>query len=271
MMINNKIQVDKTVVQQDALLEVTNKTYRGTENKYENKEYEMKTINCMNEQSVNKTIEFGKTDVTNNIADEKNQNDSTTVTTEIKEKDERQIADEMAIQRVLAGDTDAFSELVVQYQRLVYHVANYYLKNSDDVDDASQEVFLRSYKSLSRYNPEYKFSTWLSSITKNYCLDVLRKKNKVTLVDIDECNYLVADNDTPEEIWVQREEHEELQSAVADLPEAYQEVVNLYHGQELSYLDMADKMGKPLSIVKNRLMRARRMLQKNLVVNELHG
>lgn len=177
----------------------------------------------------------------------------------------RQQQDEAIVRRVLEGDREAFAELVEQYHRLVCHVAGHYLKNPDEVDDAAQEVFFRSYRALDRYNPEYRFSTWLSSITRNHCLDLLRKSSRVTVVDFDECTWLAADHHTPEEAWLEQEERQELRDAVESLPEPYREVVTLYHGEELSYQAMAERMGKPLSIVKNRLMRARRMLQKDLV------
>ena len=178
--------------------------------------------------------------------------------------DSRQARDEYIIRCVLAGDREAFSELVEQYRKLVYHVAGHFLRNADEVDDAAQEVFFRCYRALDRYNPEYRFSTWISGITRNHCLDMLRKNSRVTVVDFEECEYLATDRSTPEEAFLEEEERAELKHAVDALPENYREVVNLYHGEELSYQAMAARRDKPISIVKNRLMRARRMLGKEL-------
>ena len=178
----------------------------------------------------------------------------------------RQQQDEAIIRRVLDGDREAFAELVEQYHRLVCHIAGHYMKNPDEVDDVAQEVFFRSYRALDRYNPEYRFSTWLSGITRNHCLDLLRKNSRVTVVDFDECAWLAADRHTPEEAWLEQEEREELREAVEDLPDNYREVITMYHGEELSYQAMAERMDKPLSIVKNRLMRARRLLEKRMTV-----
>lgn len=178
--------------------------------------------------------------------------------------DSRQARDEYVIRCVLAGDREAFAELVEQYRKLVYHVAGHFLRNADEVDDAAQEVFFRCYRALDRYNPEYRFSTWISGITRNHCLDLLRKNSRVTVVDFEECEYLATDRSTPEEVFLEEEERAELKQAVDALPENYREVVTLYHGEEMSYQAMAEQMGKPLSIVKNRLMRARRMLGKEL-------
>jgi RNA polymerase sigma-70 factor (ECF subfamily) len=180
----------------------------------------------------------------------------------------RQQQDEAIIRRVLEGDREAFAELVEQYHRLVCHVAGHYMKSPDEVDDVAQEVFFRSYRALDRYNPEYRFSTWLSGITRNHCLDLIRKNSRVTVVDFDECTWLAADRHTPEEAWLEQEEREALRDAVDNLPENYREVISLYHGEELSYQAMAERMDKPLSIVKNRLMRARRMLEKQMTVPE---
>lgn len=185
------------------------------------------------------------------------------VLVEVEQNSEQQRDNEI-IEKVRGGNREAFAELFEKYRKLVYHVAGKYLKNTDDVEDATQEVFLRSYRALDKYNSEYRFSTWLSGITRNHCLDKIRKEGHIQTQDIDDCTWLTADRYTPEEAWLEKEVRKEVRDAIEDLPKGYQEVVNMYHWQDLSYRSMSDKMEKPLSIVKNRLMRARRMLEKRL-------
>ena len=87
-------------------------------------------------------------------------------------------ADIDIINRCLEGDDSAFEELVTRYKNLVFNTSYRMLGSYEEAEDASQEVFIRIYKSLRRYDPQYKFSTWVVKITTNYCLDILRKKKE---------------------------------------------------------------------------------------------
>lgn len=82
------------------------------------------------------------------------------------------------IQQVLKGNTDAFAFLVKKYQKMVYTLAHKITGNKEEAEDVAQEVFIKCYRSLNRYNYQSAFSTWLYKITYNHSIDTLKKKNK---------------------------------------------------------------------------------------------
>jgi RNA polymerase sigma factor (sigma-70 family) len=138
------------------------------------------------------------------------------------------------------------------------------MKDKDSVEDMTQEVFIRIYKSLASFNPEFKFSTWSARIAKNLCLDELRKK-KLTCISIDEYEGYAKDADSPEKRYVINEYKHEIQNLIDELPLKYKALIVLYHKKGLSYKEMAEKLGEPISIIKNRLFRARVLLKEKLL------
>lgn len=167
------------------------------------------------------------------------------------------------IEKTLSGDQDAFAELVTRYKKLVYSVVYNMLPDKQEVNDVSQEVFIRIYKSLDRYNPEYKFSTWTVKIATNLCLDILRKK-KVEYVSIDEITGVSSKADTPEIKYINKERSRIIKDAIASLPEKYRVPIVLFHQNGLSYEEMCRVLNEPMTIIKNRLYRARLLLREKL-------
>lgn len=168
------------------------------------------------------------------------------------------------VNRCLAGDVDAFEVLVERYKKAVFNTAYRMMGSMEEAEDVSQEAFIRIYNSLSRYNPEYKFITWALKITTNLCLDSLRRK-KAETVPIDE-NFEIKDGkDTPEEEYIRKEKQKMVQDAIMKLPDKYREFLILFHHRNLSYQEIMDITGESLTIVKNRLYRARQMLKEELL------
>jgi RNA polymerase sigma factor (sigma-70 family) len=163
----------------------------------------------------------------------------------------------------LSGKRDTFSELVSRYKRLVYATIYNFMGDSPDVSDLFQEVFLRVYKSLASYNPDYPFSTWAAKITTNVCLDRLRKK-KTEQVPIEDIEEIVDNRLNPEDHCLAGERLERIRRAVQELPEDYRVPMILFHQQGLSYEALVKITGQPVTIVKNRLYRARLMLKDKL-------
>ena len=86
------------------------------------------------------------------------------------------LSDRELVKSALAGDGSAFQSIVERYQRLVFNIVFHYLGRREEVEDIAQDVFLRVYRSLSRYDPERPLKAWVSRITANACLDELRKR-----------------------------------------------------------------------------------------------
>jgi RNA polymerase sigma-70 factor (ECF subfamily) len=168
------------------------------------------------------------------------------------------------INQCLEGDAGAFEILVERYKKLVFNTAYRMMCSREEAEDITQEAFIRIYNSLSRYNPEYKFSTWALKITTNLCLDNLRKRKGET-VPIDEQFNLCDDELTPEEQYLRKENQKKVLEAINKLPEKYKEFIILFHHRNLSYQEIMDITGESLTIVKNRLYRARQMLKEYLI------
>lgn len=175
-----------------------------------------------------------------------------------------ELSDIELINQCLDGKQEAFAEIVSRYKKLVYSVVYNMINDKQDINDISQEVFIRLYKSMDKYNPEYKFSTWTVRITTNYCLDVLRKK-KVESVPIDEAIGLAGSEDTPEVQYISKERSERIRQAVASLPDKYRVPIILFHQNGLSYEEITKVLNEPMSIIKNRLYRARLLLRDKLL------
>ncbi len=178
--------------------------------------------------------------------------------------------DIVIIKKCLSGDKEVFSELVTRYKKLIYNVIYNIINNKEEVYDIAQEVFIRIYKALDKYDPSYKFSTWSVKIATNYCLDVIRKK-KFDTMPIDDAIGVSSDMDTPESSYIKQELRERINDELSKLPEKYRVPLILYHKNGLSYEEMTKVLNEPMSIIKNRLFRARQMLKEKLSAQRKEG
>jgi len=168
------------------------------------------------------------------------------------------------IRECLKGNKEIFSELVTRYKKLIYSVIYNMVEDKEEVNDIAQEVFIRIYKALDRYNPEYKFSTWAVKIATNLCMDIHRKK-KINSVPIDDALDVPNNFDTPESKYINMEQARILREAVDSLPEKYRVPVMLFHNNGLSYEEIIKVLNEPMTIIKNRIYRARLMLKEKLM------
>lgn len=170
------------------------------------------------------------------------------------------------------GDKAAFGQLIEAYQGPVYNLAYRMLNNSGEAEEAAQEAFIRAYTRLESYNPAHKFSTWMLSITSNYCIDLIRKR-RALLLSIDEPlpahPALQSEKSKgPESQMVTNEQQEMVQELLQELPEDYRQAVVLRYWYEMSYDEIAEVMNTTVSAIKSRLFRARRLLAE---VGMAHG
>jgi len=172
------------------------------------------------------------------------------------------------------GDKAAFGKIIEAYQRPVYNLAYRMLSNSGEAEEAAQEAFIRAYTRFDSYNPNHKFSTWLLSITSNYCIDLIRKRRAI-LLSIDEPlpphpSLMSERSSGPEPQLVQSEQEEMVQTLLAELAPEYREAVVLRYWYELSYDEIAEMMDTTVSAIKSRLFRARRQLAEVGMAAGLH-
>ena len=152
-------------------------------------------------------------------------------------------------------DKARFNAAVERHQTMVYRTALHALANSQDADDAVQEVFLRLYQRKGTFDGEEHLRRWLLRVTVNYCRDLLKspwRKRRVSLETL------------PEEPVFQEPQEEELYREVMALPEKYRTVLDLFYYEELSVREIAETLGIKESLVTTRLSRARARLRERL-------
>ena len=170
------------------------------------------------------------------------------------------------IKKIAKGDKSAFEKLVSEYQSRIYSLCFGFLSNREDALDITQEVFIKIYRSASSFKSESKLSTWIYSITKNMCIDFLRKQKKYSHQELPN---ILPDMDTPspQEIAEKAENRETVRSAVAALPEYHRLVILLREYEGLSYSEIAEILSISEGTVKSRISRARAYLLKILTEN----
>ncbi len=178
------------------------------------------------------------------------------------------------LEQARRGDQTAFGKLIEAYQRPVYNLAYRMLNNSGEAEEAAQEAFIRAYTRLHTYNPDHKFSTWMLSITSNYCIDLIRKR-RALLLSIDEPlpphPALMSDGQKGPEAQMEKSEQQDMvQSLLQELPEDYRQTVVLRYWHEMSYEEIAEMMDTTVSAIKSRLFRARRQLAEVGMANGLN-
>jgi RNA polymerase sigma-70 factor (ECF subfamily) len=178
-------------------------------------------------------------------------------------------------QQGVKPDRAAFSELLRRYQPHVEKVLYHLAPDWQDRSDLAQEVWIRVYRNIQRLKDPVKFKGWLSRITTNLFYDELRKKKRhATPLSLDaprkmddgEMKWeIAADAPSPDDNLATREFYDQLQVAIADLPEAFRTTIVLREIQGLAYEEIAELTGVSLGTVKSRIARARAKLQTDLL------
>ncbi len=182
--------------------------------------------------------------------------------------------DEALVRSILSGDRDRFEVLVERYQTRLVNYLYRMVRNLEEAHDLTQEVFIRVYQALDRYDSQYRFSTWLFRVAQNAAIDVIRKR-RIQLVPLtrraDEGSESTVDLELPDgqpsalDTLQGRELDASIRSAIDALPWEYRELILLRHYGELAYEEIAEVKAMPLGTVKNKLFRARQMLKQQLL------
>jgi len=181
------------------------------------------------------------------------------------------LSDENLVELALDGDEDAYGALVQRYQRRLTAFLGQLVGDIELARELSQEAFIRAWSALARFDPRYRFSTWLFRIAHNLGIDHLRRRRLKTVglyrtdSDGDEVEVVVAALDKdPLGHLENRALAEELHQVIDDLRPEYRELVLLRHFGGLSYQEIAEFKEMPLGTVKNKLFRAHSVLRKAL-------
>jgi RNA polymerase sigma-70 factor (ECF subfamily) len=180
--------------------------------------------------------------------------------------------DIILIDDAIAGKQEAYERLMKKYRQLIYNLIYRMIRNKEDVQDLTQEAFIKAFNSLDKFDKQFSFSTWLFKIATNNCIDYLRKKKLHTFSidkdisnDDDDYQFEIPDNErTPDKNLLDKERKKILEEAIENLPNKYKSVILLRHRDEKDYEEIAKKLKLPLGTVKAHIFRGRELLNKYL-------
>jgi len=176
------------------------------------------------------------------------------------------------INDAIAGKQEAYQRLMTKYRQLIYNLIFRMIRNKEDVEDLTQEAFIKAFNSLDKFDKQFSFSTWLFKIATNNCIDYLRKKKLNTFSidkelgsEDDDYQFEIPDNErTPDKNLMESERKKILEEAIENLPSKYKSVILLRHRDEKDYEEIAKKLKLPLGTVKAHIFRGRELLNKYL-------
>jgi RNA polymerase sigma-70 factor (ECF subfamily) len=179
-------------------------------------------------------------------------------------------SDEQIVERALAGDREAFGEIVCRWERRIFALAYGILGREEDARDATQETFIAAFRNLGAFRGDAKVSSWLHRIAVNQCITRQRraKVRGETSLEAEEedggAQFVSRDDVSPSE-WTEGEERSEaVRRAVNSLPPELRSVVVMKEFEDLTFQEIADALGVPLSTVKSRLYTALKQLRMRL-------
>jgi RNA polymerase sigma-70 factor (ECF subfamily) len=179
--------------------------------------------------------------------------------------------DEELVARSMAGDTESFNQLIVRWERPIYALAYRQIGREDDARDVVQESFLRAFRALPGFKGEAKFSSWLYRITINLCRDWMRRERRAPFVQppegVDVADLAALETcpaESAEAAVTRKDLGRHVASAMLLLPDEQRSAIILkeYHG--LTFQEIAELQGCPLSTVKTRLYQGLTVLRREL-------
>jgi RNA polymerase sigma-70 factor, ECF subfamily len=174
------------------------------------------------------------------------------------------------------GSEGAYRELLERYQRPVFSLVYRMVRDREQAEDLAQETFVKVFNNIERYDPRYKFSSWIFKIASNLSIDAMRKKelstvsidgsrNASTSEEVEATRITVASRDeNPEELLEARQLGEEIERAIGMLRADYRTAILLRHVEGRPYEEIAEIMEIPLGTVKTYIHRARAELRETL-------
>jgi RNA polymerase sigma-70 factor (ECF subfamily) len=179
--------------------------------------------------------------------------------------------DEELVAGAQAGDLDCFNQLVSRWERPIFALAYRTIGREEEARDVTQEAFLRAYRGLRAFKGEAKFSSWLYRITLNLCRDWIRRERRAPIVavpegtdPIDLADAQAVPSDSVEDLVARREMSKAVAKAMAELPEEQRTTILLKEFHGLTFQEIADMLGCPLSTVKTRLYQGLSVLRRRL-------
>jgi RNA polymerase sigma-70 factor (ECF subfamily) len=181
--------------------------------------------------------------------------------------------DRQLVERAQRGDKRAFELLVEKYQRKLARLLSRFIRDPAEVEDVTQEAFIKAYRALPAFRGDSAFYTWLYRIgintAKNYLMAMGRRAPTSTEVEADEAEGFeegeqLRDINTPESVLLSNEIAETVNSTIEALPEELRTAIQLREIEGMSYEDIAQVMNCPIGTVRSRIFRAREAIAEQL-------
>jgi len=167
--------------------------------------------------------------------------------------------DAVLVDRYIAGDTTAFDELMIRYERQIYRVCYRFVSNKDDAMDLAQEVFIKAFEHLPSFRRESSLKTWLYRIAMNHCINHV-KKNSREFVEVTE--YTGSIHPSIQHELEEQEKREHFRRLVQFLPPKQKAILEMRINEQLSYDEIARISGRTVSTIKASVFFALEKLRK---------
>jgi RNA polymerase sigma-70 factor (ECF subfamily) len=181
--------------------------------------------------------------------------------------------DQQLVERAQRGEKQAFELLVSKYQRKLARLLSRFIRDATEVEDVTQEAFIKAYRALPNFRGDSAFYTWLYRIgintAKNYLVAMGRRAPTTTDIDSEEAEGFedgdqLRDLNTPENQMMSRQVAETVNQTLEELPEELRTAITLREIEGLSYEDIANIMNCPIGTVRSRIFRAREAIAERL-------
>ncbi|MEN8223441.1 MAG: RNA polymerase sigma factor [Acidobacteriota bacterium] len=167
----------------------------------------------------------------------------------------------LIIKYIKSGDKRGWNMLIDRYSKTVYNLAFNFCGSSDDANDLTQDIFIKIYKNIDKFDENLNISSWILRISKNHCIDYWRK-NKKNNFKVDLEDNLVKDEHSPEEDLIKTGDLKILREKMLQLKPDARALLIMRDIQSHSYQDIADSLDIPLGTVKSKINRARIQLAR---------
>ncbi len=176
----------------------------------------------------------------------------------------QELSDKELVSLAIKGDMKAFERLVFLYEKPIFRYVLRFVSHKENAEDLVQETFIKIFRSLKSFDPEYKFKTWLFTVATNTVYDWLRKaKNNKELFIIDDPDSYFETIDE-RSAYKNIEDKDFFDNAISDLKPVYKSAILLFYRDQLTYEEIAEVLKVPINTVKTYMYRAKKVLSEKL-------